>query len=200
MASINKVTLPDIGDFDEVEIIEILVSIGDIIKENDSIITLESDKASMEIPSPYDGKVTKIHASIGDKISNGSPILDIETDNDANEGHEKGNSESLSLGSQITPVVVPDIGDFDEVDVIEVLVQEGDDVEKEQSIITLESDKASMEIPSPISGKVDSINISVGDKIGLGTLILNIKTKTNKAPTSIITENEKSTDDSTKDS
>ncbi len=200
MASINKVTLPDIGDFDEVEIIEILVSIGDIIKENDSIITLESDKASMEIPSPYDGKVTKIHASIGDKISNGSPILDIETDNDANEGHEKGDSESLSLGSQITPVVVPDIGDFDEVDVIEVLVQEGDDVEKEQSIITLESDKASMEIPSPISGKVDSINISVGDKIGLGTLILNIKTKTNKAPTSIITENEKSTDDSTKDS
>ncbi|MEO1944818.1 MAG: biotin/lipoyl-containing protein, partial [Candidatus Thioglobus sp.] len=132
MASINKVTLPDIGDFDEVEIIEILVSIGDIIKENDSIITLESDKASMEIPSPYDGKVTKIHASIGDKISNGSPILDIETDNDANEGHEKGDSESLSLGSQITPVVVPDIGDFDEVDVIEVLVQEGDDVEKEQ--------------------------------------------------------------------
>lgn len=178
MPSIQNINLPDIGDFDEVDIIEILVSIGDIIKENDSIITLESDKASMEIPSPFAGKVVKINVQIGDRISQGTSIITLETENDDAKTNQKieTNNQTQESSSIITPVVVPDIGDFDKVNVIEVLVKVGDEVDKEQSIITLESDKASMEIPSPDSGKVTSLNISVGDKVGLGSLILNLET------------------------
>ena len=183
MSSIKNINLPDIGDFDKVDIIEILVSVGDIIDENDSIITLESDKASMEIPSPYTGKVTKINVKVGDKVTQGSPIIDIEAgdiDTDSNEKQATKEAQTEVSSSTVTPIVVPDIGDFDEVSVIEILVKVGDEIKKEQSVITLESDKASMEIPSPYSGKVTSLNINVGDKVSLGSLILNLET--NQAP------------------
>ncbi|CAC9968542.1 Dihydrolipoamide acetyltransferase component of pyruvate dehydrogenase complex (EC 2.3.1.12) [uncultured Gammaproteobacteria bacterium] len=174
MSEIKNIQLPDIGDFDEVEVIEILVSIGDEIQVDDSIVTLESDKASMEIPTPFAGIVTEIKVTLGDKIKQDDIILSIKSENDDTQNADQ-NAETQHSKPQIVPVVVPDIGDFDEVEVIEVLVNTGDELSADDSIITLESDKASMEIPTPLAGKVIDISVSLGDKIKLGDLILNIE-------------------------
>ena len=116
----NKVVeLPDIGDFDEVEIIEILVSKGDDVSKDDSLITLESDKASMEIPSPFEGKVADIKVSIGDKISKGHPILEITIES---EEPIEDKQDVSSNEIQMQTFELPDIGDFDEVEIIEILV------------------------------------------------------------------------------
>ncbi|SFV82087.1 Dihydrolipoamide acetyltransferase component of pyruvate dehydrogenase complex [hydrothermal vent metagenome] len=178
MSSIKNIELPDIGDFDEVEVIEILVSVGDIIATDDSIITLESDKASMEIPSPSAGTVTQININIGDKIKQGDSLISLESTQESEESTteaEESSEPAAETSTKIVPVVVPDIGDFDEVEVIEILVSVGDELNEEDSIITLESDKASMEIPTPVSGTVSSINISLGDKLKLGDLILEMQ-------------------------
>ncbi|HAG48276.1 MAG TPA: branched-chain alpha-keto acid dehydrogenase subunit E2, partial [Gammaproteobacteria bacterium] len=152
MSSIKNIELPDIGDFDEVEVIEILVSVGDTIAADDSIITLESDKASMEIPSPSAGTVTQININIGDKIKQGDSLISLESTQESEESTteaEESSEPAAETSTKIVPVVVPDIGDFDEVEVIEILVSVGDELNEEDSIITLESDKASMEIPTP---------------------------------------------------
>jgi pyruvate dehydrogenase E2 component (dihydrolipoamide acetyltransferase) len=178
MSSIKNIELPDIGDFDEVEVIEILVSVGDTIAADDSIMTLESDKASMEIPSPFAGTVTQININIGDKIKQGDSLISLEITQESEEStiEEEESSELVAeTSTKIVPVMVPDIGDFDEVEVIEILVSVGDELNEEDSIITLESDKASMEIPTPVSGTVSSINISLGDKLKLGDLILEMQ-------------------------
>ena len=178
MSNIKNIELPDIGDFDEVEVIEILVSVGDTIEADDSIITLESDKASMEIPAPNAGTVTQIHTNLGDKISQGDLIISLETaESDSDSGTNTTTEEQAptEVESAIVPVVVPDIGDFDEVEIIEILVNVGDQINEEDSIITLESDKASMEIPSPTSGKVTDIKVNLGDKVSLGDLILELE-------------------------
>ncbi|HIM54042.1 MAG TPA: dihydrolipoyllysine-residue acetyltransferase [Gammaproteobacteria bacterium] len=178
MSSIKNIELPDIGDFDEVEVIEILVSVGDTIATDDSIMTLESDKASMEIPSPFAGTVTHININIGDKIKQGDSLISLEITQESEEStiEEEESSEPVAeTSTKIVPVVVPDIGDFDEVEVIEILVSVGDKLNEEDSIITLESDKASMEIPTPVSGTVSNINISLGDKLKLGDLILEMQ-------------------------
>ena len=170
----NKVVeLPDIGDFDEVEIIEILVSKGDDVSIDDSLITLESDKASMEIPSPFEGKVNDIKISIGDKISKGHPILEIITESEEPIEDKK---EEPSKDTQIQTFKLPDIGDFDEVEIIEILVSEGDNVEKDDSLLTLESDKASMEIPSPYPGIIIKSYIRVGDVVSKGFKLFDIET------------------------
>ena len=178
MSSIKNIELPDIGDFDEVEVIEILVSVGDTIEADDSIITLESDKASMEIPCPSAGTVSQINVNIGDKIKQGDSIISLESTQESEEStaeEEKSSTTEEEITTKTVPVVVPDIGDFDEVEVIEILVNVGDDLSEEDSIITLESDKASMEIPTPTAGTVSSINVSLGDKISLGDLILEMQ-------------------------
>ena len=178
MSSIKNIELPDIGDFDEVEVIEILVSVGDTIAADDSIMTLESDKASMEIPSPFAGTVTQININIGDKIKQGDSLISLEITQESEEStiEEEESSELVAeTSTKIVPVMVPDIGDFDEVEVIEILVSVGDELNEEDSIITLESDKASMEIPTPVSGTVSTINISLGDKLKLGDLILEMQ-------------------------
>ena len=185
MSNIKNIELPDIGDFDEVEVIEILVSVGDTIEADDSIITLESDKASMEIPSPNAGVVKEIHINLGDKISQGDSIISLETtqsDSDSSADDSVNEQTPTEGESSIVPVVVPDIGDFDEVEIIEILVNVGDQIAEEDSIITLESDKASMEIPSPISGTVTDIKVSLGDKVGLGDLILELESRTQTPP------------------
>src|SRR5687768_15469115 len=139
----NQVVVPDIGDFKEVEVIEVLVKPGDAVSKEQSLVTLESDKATMEIPSPGAGVVKELKIKVGDKVSKGSPILVLE---------EKGNGETApeeklkpppkaappAKASGAMTVPVPDIGDFKEVEVIEVLVKAGDAVTKEQSLITLE--------------------------------------------------------------
>lgn len=171
---ITNIELPDIGDFDEVEVIEILVKVGDTIAVDDSIITLESDKASMEIPSTMAGIVKQIRPNLGDKIKQGDILIEIETTKTDNK-KPKNTTQTPPLAAEIVPITVPDIGDFDAVEVIEILVNVGDTIAKDDSIITLESDKASMEIPTPIAGTVQSMKVNLGDKLRLGDVILEIK-------------------------
>ncbi|HEY5897666.1 MAG TPA: dihydrolipoyllysine-residue acetyltransferase [Burkholderiales bacterium] len=178
----SQVVVPDIGDFKEVEVIEILVKPGDSVTKEQSLITLESDKATMEIPSPAAGVVKELKVKAGDKVSQGSPILVLDAKEepkkkeapdkkDAPKPEKKAEAPAPSFGAAQT-VPVPDIGDFKEVEVIEVLVKAGDKVAKEQSLITLESDKATMEIPSPGAGTVKEVKVKVGDKVAKGSPIL----------------------------
>ncbi len=187
MMNIKNIVLPDIGDFYEVEVIEILVNVGDKINTNDSIVTLEKDKSSMEIPSPFTGIITKIEVNIGDRIKENDIILSISSENSKIQNINK-NIKKEYPKPKIIPVVVPNIGDFDEIEVIEILVNVGDELSVEDSIITLESDKASMEIPTPVAGKVININVALGDKISLGTLILNIRSIAEETLTEIKTQ------------
>ena len=185
----NQVVVPDIGDFKEVEVIEVLVKPGDAVTKEQSLITLESDKATMEIPSPSSGVVKELKIKIGDKVSKGSPILVLDA---------KGNIETAPWGKLKPPpakaaeptkpaggamtVPVPDIGEFKDVEVIEVLVKPGDAVTKEQSLITLESDKATMEIPSPAAGVVKDLKVKVGDKVSKGSPVLVLDSQDAPAP------------------
>src|SRR4051812_47970323 len=170
----TQVIVPDIGDFKEVEVIEILVKPGDAVSKEQSLITLESDKATMEIPSPGDGVVKEIRIKVGDKVSQGAAILELDSGGkkapEKAKPAEKPAEKSAGRASETVPV--PDIGDFKEVEVIEVLVKPGDSVVKEQSLVTLESDKATMEIPAPSAGRVTEIRVKVGDKVSKGSAIL----------------------------
>ena len=172
----SQVVVPDIGDFKEVEVIEVLVKPGDAVAKEQSLITLESDKATMEIPSPSDGVVQSVKLKVGDKVSKGSLILELDAkEKAAAKAPEKAKAAEKAAagtnGDSVT-VPVPDIGDFKEVEVIEVLVKPGDAVAKDQSLITLESDKATMEIPSPGAGMVKELKLKVGDKVSKGAPIL----------------------------
>ena len=181
----NPVLVPDIGDFKEVEVIEILVKPGDRISKEQSLVTLESDKATMEIPSPADGVVKELKIKVGDKVSKGMPILMLDGEASAVAPKEEKapavQQQKAAAASGETTVPVPDIGDFDTVEVIEILVKPGDAVSKEQSLITLESDKASMEIPSPTDGVVKELKIKIGDRISKGAAILVLTTSGNAA-------------------
>jgi pyruvate dehydrogenase E2 component (dihydrolipoamide acetyltransferase) len=174
----SQVLVPDIGDFKEVEVIEVLVKPGDAVSKEQSLITLESDKATMEIPSPEDGVVKEIKIKLGDKVSKGSPILTLDSQGKQMPAEKpkpqdkKGEPEQRAKPAAATTVPVPDIGDFKEVEVIEVLVKPGDSVSKEQSLITLESDKATMEIPAPSAGVVKELKVKIGDKVSKGSAIL----------------------------
>ena len=190
----SQVVVPDIGDFKEVEVIEVLVKPGDAVSKEQSLVTLESDKATMEIPSPAAGVVKQLAIKVGDKVSKGSPILVLEEKGNGETAPEeklkpppaKAEAPKAEIPKAETPkpagggamtVPVPDIGDFKEVEVIEVLVKPGDTVAKEQSLITLESDKATMEIPSPAAGVVKDLKVKVGDKISKGSPILVLDSK-----------------------
>jgi len=176
----SQVVVPDIGDFKEVEVIEVLVKPGDAVTKEQSLVTLESDKATMEIPSPEAGVVQSIKVKTGDKVSKGSPILVLDAKEEKAKKDEPKKVESRKEDSKkegkapggMQTVPVPDIGDFKEVEVIEVLVKPGDAVVKEQSLITLESDKATMEIPSPAAGVVKELKVKTGDKVAKGAAIL----------------------------
>jgi pyruvate dehydrogenase E2 component (dihydrolipoamide acetyltransferase) len=182
MGSLVDVAVPDIGDFDAVEVIEVLVAVGDVVELEQALLTLESDKASMEIPSSVAGSVEEILVKVGDSVSEGSVVMRIKQSDGATNDQE--NKEDISpdavsvteksaaVTTQDVEIYVPDIGDFESVEVIEVNVAVGDAVEKEQSLVTLESDKASMEIPSTASGTVKAINVKVGDKVAEGGLIV----------------------------
>ncbi len=183
-----EIELPDIGDFHDVEVIEILVAVGDQVAVEDSLIALESDKATMEIPAPQAGVVQSVNLAVGDKINQGDVILTLEMAGEASaeaEVVEKETTEpaaSADSAPSSAPTVesaaastrgpisitVPDIGDFKDVEVVEVLVGEGDTVAAEDSLITLETDKASMEIPSPHAGQIQQIKVNVGDRINEG--------------------------------
>jgi pyruvate dehydrogenase E2 component (dihydrolipoamide acetyltransferase) len=175
----SQVVVPDIGDFKEVEVIEVLVKPGDAVSKEQSLITLESDKATMEIPSPAAGVVKELKIKTGDKVSKGSPILVLdearrpeEKKAPPREMKQEPQPKAAAASGQAQTVTVPDIGDFKAVEVIEILVKPGETVAKEQSLITLESDKATMEIPSPAAGVVKELKVKVGEKVSKDTPIL----------------------------
>ena len=168
----SELKVPDIGDFKDVEIIEILVKEGQKISKNDPLITLESDKSSVEVPSSLDGTIQKLNVKIGDKVSQGSIIGLIDGDN-SQETVEKFNEPTKinPMSNSQNFITVPDIGDFKNVEIIEVLVQEGEQINKGDPIITLESDKSSMEVPSNLSGKIINLKVKIGDKVSQGDII-----------------------------
>lgn len=188
-----EVKVPDIGDFKEVEVIELLVKVGDTIKVDQSLVTVESDKASMEIPSSTAGVVKELKIQLGDKIAEGSVLLIVEGGGGAAApvaapAQAAAASPTVAAASAPVPapvaapaatpatggvqnIVVPDIGDFAEVEVIELLVKVGDTVKVEQSLLTVESDKASMEIPSSSAGVIKELKVKIGDKVSKGSVI-----------------------------
>ena len=206
--AIIEVKVPDIGDFKDVAIIELLVKPGDTVRTEQSLVTVESDKASMEIPSSASGIVRELKVGLGDKVSEGSTLLLLETAAEAAAPAPASGAPApaapavpdtepsvpqaavpaavtatvaaAAVAAAVPPVGpievrVPDIGDFHDVAVIEVLVKPGDRVEAEQSLITVESDKASMEIPSSAAGIVQDIKVALGDRVNQGDLVLTLQ-------------------------
>ncbi|EOC0586794.1 pyruvate dehydrogenase complex dihydrolipoyllysine-residue acetyltransferase [Cronobacter sakazakii] len=174
-AAAKDVNVPDIGG-DEVEVTEILVKVGDKVEAEQSLITVEGDKASMEVPAPFAGTVKEIKINTGDKVSTGSLIMVFEVAGAAPAAEAKpqvteqaASAPAAAAGAK--DVNVPDIGG-DEVEVTEVLVKVGDKVTAEQSLITVEGDKASMEVPAPFAGTVKELKVNVGDKVSTGSLIM----------------------------
>ncbi|RZS81395.1 dihydrolipoyllysine-residue acetyltransferase [Pigmentiphaga kullae] len=200
MSNVSELKVPDIGDFSEVEVIEILVSVGDTIKAEQSLITVESDKSSMEIPAAQGGVVKAIKVKVGDKVSEGTPLVEIEAAGGAEAPRQEAApakaeapavapaaKQEAAPAPQAAPaaapaqggaeetVVVPDIGDFKDVEVIELLVKVGDQVSAEQSLVTVESDKSSMEIPTSTAGEVTAVLVKVGDKVSKGSQLVKVK-------------------------
>ncbi|MCO7229025.1 pyruvate dehydrogenase complex dihydrolipoyllysine-residue acetyltransferase [Halomonas sp. CnH100-B] len=186
------IKVPDIGGDTDVEIIEIAVSEGDVIEAEDTLITLESDKASMDVPAPKGGKVIKVLVKEGDKVSEGDDIVELEVegggesddaepeaDSQASEPDEAPAKQQeaapapkkASGGKQTVDIKVPDLGGSDNVEIIDVAVGSGDEVNAEDTLITLESDKASMDVPSPHSGKIVALTVKEGDTVSEGDVI-----------------------------
>ncbi|WP_146945484.1 biotin/lipoyl-containing protein, partial [Vreelandella venusta] len=183
------IKVPDIGGDTDVEIIEIAVSEGDVIEAEDTLITLESDKASMDVPAPKGGKVLKVLVKEGDSVSEGDDIVELEVEGGTDGGEEASAPASdsqpndapakqakptqedapapaakkASGGKQAVDIKVPDLGGSDSVEIIEVAVSAGDEVNAEDTLITLESDKASMDVPSPHAGKIVALTVKEGD-------------------------------------
>jgi pyruvate dehydrogenase E2 component (dihydrolipoamide acetyltransferase) len=181
MGEIRQVLVPDIGDFKDVPIIDISVKPGDHVKAEEPLITLESDKASMEVPSPSTGAVKSLAVKIGDKVSQGTPILTLELDGAGPFAEPVKPAVSAppsptSAPAGVAEVRVPDIGDFKDVPIIEVMVKAGDTIKPEQPLVTLESDKASMEVPSPLGGVVADLKVKLGDRVSEGAVILTLVT------------------------
>mgnify|MGYP003373858697 CR=1 FL=1 len=195
-----EVQVPDIGDFKGVEIIELLVKPGDTVAVDQSLLTVESDKASMEIPSTHAGVVKEMKVGLGDKVSQGSVVLVLEAAAGAAAPAPAAAPvaappaaavaapaaaplpAAADAGGAPIQVEVPDIGDFDQVAVIEVFVKPGDSVKVEQSLITVESDKASMEIPSSHAGVVEKVLVAIGDKVAKGSPVVLLKGAAGAAP------------------
>ncbi|PIV72242.1 MAG: dihydrolipoamide acetyltransferase, partial [Rhodocyclales bacterium CG17_big_fil_post_rev_8_21_14_2_50_68_7] len=178
MSETIEVRVPDIGDFRDVPVIDVMVRAGDAVKAEDPLVTLESDKATLDVPSPAEGTVREVRLKAGDKVSEGSLILLLET-------------RAVPPGPAPQPVVVvapepppaaggpievrvPDIGDFKDVPVIEVAVAPGARVRAEDALITLESEKATMDVPAPVSGVVQALSVKAGDRVSEGSLILTL--------------------------
>jgi pyruvate dehydrogenase E2 component (dihydrolipoamide acetyltransferase) len=196
------VKVPDIGDFKDVPVIEVLVKPGDVVKVDQSLITLESDKATMDVPSPLEGTIAEVLAKVGDKVSMGALIARVDSADGGTPKDEAAPAKAAAPGkahaapakaasperasaapapkaaapaapakAATIDITIPDIGDFKDVPIIEILAKAGDTVEAEQPIVTLESDKASMDVPSPAAGKITEIVVKVGDKVSMGSLV-----------------------------
>ncbi|MGI1986370.1 dihydrolipoyllysine-residue acetyltransferase [Shewanella glacialipiscicola] len=195
-----EVTVPDIGGDTDVSVIEVLVAVGDKIDVDSGLITLETDKATMDVPSPLAGVVKDVKVAVGDKVSQGSLVIMLEVGGAAPAVSpakaESTTASQAAPAAAVTPapaaaptsdvvevkeIHVPDIGDASDVDIIEVLVSVGDEITADQGLITLETDKATMEVPAPFAGKLLSLTVKVGDKVSQGSLIATIETVTKGA-------------------
>ena len=203
------VTVPDLGEFSDVEVIEVLVKAGDVVGVEDSLITLETDKATMDVPSPAAGKVSEVKVDAGSVVSSGDLIVVLESeepkaeetnDQPARESAEVEESAGSAADSEpkFKPdaepaaepaakaeprlVNVPDLGDFSDVEVIEVLVAVGDEVEAEQGLIMLETDKATMDVPTPVAGSIQELKVKVGSRINPGDAVALILPSAADAP------------------
>ena len=189
MSQVLEIKVPDIGDYKDVPVIEVHVKAGDHVEKEQSLVTLESDKATMDVPSSHAGIVKEVKIKVGDNISEGVVVLLLESADDqvasansVSEAHIPAAQIQSAKPSASIDVKVPDIGDYKGVPVIEIHVKVGDRVEKEQSLITLESDKATMDVPSSHAGIVKEIKVKVGDSISEGDLVL-ILESSGDAPT-----------------
>ena len=175
MSDTIEIRVPDIGDFKDIPVIEVLVKPGDTIAKETPLVVLESDKASMEVPSSAAGVVQDVKLKVGDKVSQGSVILSVASSEPVILSVAPAGAESKDAAPQaLVDVTVPDIGDFKDVPVIEILVKPGDAIAKEAPLVVLESDKASMEVPASVSGIVKDVKVKVGDKVSQGTVILSV--------------------------
>ncbi|NMG69095.1 dihydrolipoyllysine-residue acetyltransferase [Parazoarcus communis] len=202
MSQLIEVKVPDIGDFSDVPVIELFVKVGDTIKVDDAIATLESDKATMDVPSSAAGVVREILVNVGDKVSQGSLMIKVEAAGAAAAAPSAAPAAApapvaapapaaaaapvAATGGGVVDVTVPDIGDFSDVPVIELFVKVGDTIKVDDAIATLESDKATMDVPSSTAGVVREVLVKLGDKVSQGTVMIKVETA-GSAPASVAT-------------
>ena len=198
MAAVIDIKVPDLGDFQDVEVIEVLVAAGDSVERETGLVTLETDKAAMDVPSPENGVVESLDVKVGDKLNSGDVIgkLRVEVSDTVVIApairHEpsgettvlaspakKGGEDSRSGGVQT--LVVPDLGDFSDVEIIEVHISNGDDVDVDDPLVTLETDKAAMDVPAVVGGRIESVLVRVGDKVSAGDSLAIIDARTSRA-------------------
>jgi pyruvate dehydrogenase E2 component (dihydrolipoamide acetyltransferase) len=192
MSQIIEVKVPDIGDFESVPVIELFVKVGDHIKVDDAIVTLESDKATMDVPSTVEGTVKEVLVALGTKVGEGALLIKVEAGGAAAAAPAQAAAPAPApaaapvaaaalaaapaAGGGVVEVKVPDIGDFAEVPVIELYVKVGDSIKVDDAIATLESDKATMDVPSTIAGTVKEVLVQLGSKVGEGTVLIKVET------------------------
>jgi pyruvate dehydrogenase E2 component (dihydrolipoamide acetyltransferase) len=183
MSRAIEIKVPDIGDFKDVPVIEIFVKVGDTVKAEDPLISLESEKATMDVPAPLSGVVKGINVKVGDKVSEGSLVMSIAAESataagpaDTAKPSVSAPPSAVSAPAGFAEVRVPDIGDFKDVPVIEIFVKVGDTVKAEDPLISLESEKATMDVPAPLFGVVKDIKVKLGDKVSKGNVILSLAT------------------------
>jgi pyruvate dehydrogenase E2 component (dihydrolipoamide acetyltransferase) len=196
VAKTIDIVVPDLGDFDNVEVIDVLVGAGDTVEREDGLVTIETDKASMDIPSPENGVIDKLTIGIGDTVSTGdvigqltmevgdtvviAPAIASVPTGDTTLIATLANEEQKSRGKQT--LVVPDLGDFSDVEIIEVHIKVGDTVAVEDSLVTLETDKAAMDVPAVVAGSIESVLVNVGDTVSEGTALAIIDAVAREAP------------------
>ncbi|PIT38429.1 dihydrolipoyllysine-residue acetyltransferase [Snodgrassella alvi] len=180
MSQIVEIKVPDIGNYTGVDVIDVAVKVGDKIAVDDTLITLETDKATMDVPADHAGVVKEVLVKVGDKVSEGSVIVKVEaadaaTTTQTDEAPAKA-AATVPAATTAKPVAVnvPDIGNFSNVDVIEVDIKVGDEVAVDQTLVTLETDKATMDVPSTVAGKVTAVHVKVGDKVSEGSALIEV--------------------------
>lgn len=184
-----EVKVPNIGDFKDVPIIDVLVKAGDKVSVDSPLVTIESEKASMDIPSPESGVVESVVVKVGDKVSEGSPIVRLASGNGAAtpaavpQPAQAAPQAAAPAGASTQSIAVPNIGDFKDVPIIDILVKPGDTVEVDTPLVTIESEKASMDVPSPAAGVIASLAVKVGDKVSEGSPLLALTPKEAPATT-----------------
>lgn len=206
MTLLTEVKVPDVGDVADIDVIEVLVKVGDVVAVEQTLAVLETGKASMDLPSSAAGVVKSVHVSVGDKVSEGALVVTLEAGEsvateevngvedvkiDIPEQAETPVAQPVETSVSIIEVKVPDVGDVADIDVIEVLIQTGDMVEKEQTLAVLETDKASMDLPSTDAGIVKDVFVKVGDKVSEGALIISLEVQSAESPVAAVKQQEK---------